>query len=29
MSDILNIIFIIAVWLVLVRVVLPKLGIQP
>ena len=29
MSDILNIIFIIALWLILVKIVLPRLGIQP
>jgi len=29
MSDILNIFLIVAFWMVLVKVVLPKLGIQP
>lgn len=29
MSDILSILLTIAVWLILIKVVLPKLGIQP
>jgi hypothetical protein len=29
MSNILNIILIVAIWIVLVKVVLPRLGIQP